>query len=363
MKHKPSCCHIEEKPPEHEGPNCHIGAKHGIDYILWGSLAVIVPSYLFQLFFPEQISEVPYISVLSSSSYEMINQMWLGVVIGTIFVGLLSKIPREIISSILGKGGTFSGILRATFAGVLIDMCSHGLLLVGAKLYERGASIGQLMAFLIASPWNSFSLLVILWSLIGAKWTIIFLLMSMIIALISGYIFDLLVKKKILPYNPNKPSIPEDIPFLAAVKSQLVNYKFSIKLPWEIITNGIRDVRMIIRWLLLGIVIASIIRILIPAEHFSEYFGPTLLGLGMTIIMATIMEVCSEGSVPVAADIFNRAHAPGNSFAFLMTGVSTDYTEILILRQTTGSWKIAFFLPLITTPQIALIAWIINLYT
>ena len=30
--------------------------------------------------------------------------------------------------------------------------------MVGAKLYERGASIGQVMAFLIASPWNSFSL-------------------------------------------------------------------------------------------------------------------------------------------------------------------------------------------------------------
>lgn len=41
------------------------------------------------------------------------------------------------------------------------------------------------------------------------------------------------------------------------------------------------------------------------------------------------MELCSEGSLPIAADIFTRAKSPGNSFAFLMTGVSTDYTEIL----------------------------------
>ena len=64
-------------------------------------------------------------------------------------------------------------------------------------------------------------------------------------------------------------------------------------------------------------------------------------------IRATILEVCSEGSTPVAADILTRAKAPGNSFAFLMTGVSTDYTEIMILKDTTKSWKIALFLPLL----------------
>ena len=42
--------------------------------------------------------------------------------------------------------------------------------------------------------------------------------------------------------------------------------------------------------------------------------------------------------------------------AFLMTGVSTDYTEILSLKETTKSWKIAFFLPLVTSPQIIIIA-------
>ena len=64
--------------------------------------------------------------------------------------------------------------------------------------------------------------------------------------------------------------------------------------------------------------------------------------------------------MPVASDILNRAHAPGNSFAFLMTGVSTDYTEIMSIKETTRSWKIAFFLPLVTIPQIVMVAIIIN---
>ena len=85
-----------------------------------------------------------------------------------------------------------------------------------------------------------------------------------------------------------------------------------------------------------------------------------MAGLGLTILVATILEICSEGSTPIAADLLTRANAPGNSFAFLMTGVSTDYTEIMVLKDTTKSWKISLFLPLITVPQIILISFIIN---
>ena len=75
----------------------------------------------------------------------------------------------------------------------------------------------------------------------------------------------------------------------------------------------------------------------------------------------TVVEVCSEGSAPIAADLMTRAASPGNSFAFLMSGVATDYTEIMVVQQTTASWKVALALPLISVPQIVLIAWLMNL--
>ena len=77
--------------------------------------------------------------------------------------------------------------------------------------------------------------------------------------------------------------------------------------------------------------------------------------------MATTIEVCSEGSTPLATDILNRAHAPGNGFAFLMSGVASDYTEIAIFKDTTKCWKIALFLPLITVLQLNIIAALLNM--
>jgi uncharacterized membrane protein YraQ (UPF0718 family) len=101
----------------------------------------------------------------------------------------------------------------------------------------------------------------------------------------------------------------------------------------------------------------------LDVDTFQHYFGPTLLGLSATLFFATIIEVCSEGSAPLAGDLLTRANAPGNSFAFLMAGVSTDYTEIMVLKDATRSWKIAFFLPLITLPQILVIAYMVNSFT
>ena len=117
---------------------------------------------------------------------------------------------------------------------------------------------------------------------------------------------------------------------------------------------------MIIRWNLFGTVLAGLLRILLHPDIFANWFGPSVLGLGLTLIAATVIEVCSEGSSPIAADLINRAEDPGNGFTFLMAGVATDYTEIMSLRETTRSWKIALLLPAITVPQILVIGWILN---
>jgi uncharacterized membrane protein YraQ (UPF0718 family) len=107
---------------------------------------------------------------------------------------------------------------------------------------------------------------------------------------------------------------------------------------------------------------AAAIRAFVPTDIFNQYFGPSLLGLLLTLAATTAIEVCSEGSSPIAADLLNRAGAPGNAFTFLMAGAATDYTEIMALRETTRSWKATFALPLITTPQVLAIAWLLNIY-
>ena len=81
--------------------------------------------------------------------------------------------------------------------------------------------------------------------------------------------------------------------------------------------------------------------------------GPTFIGMLVTLGVATIIEVCSEGTAPMAFEIFKQTGALGNSFVFLMAGVVTDYTEIGLLWHNVGR-KTAIWLPIITVPQVIL---------
>ncbi len=345
----------------HEKKSSHED-RFSFDYFLYTNITLSIILYLIFWKYPTIILDINWLNILAQSVYELLNIIWWGVLIGIIMVGILSKVPKEFVISILGNSESINGKIRATIGGVLLDLCSHGILMVASQLYKRGVSTGQVISFLIASPWNSFPLTIILISLIGWFWTLSFILFSMIIAIITGILFDKLVSKGILPDNPNTIILPDDFNFYQEAKIKLKANKYNTNFFLEMFINGIKESRMIIKWILFGVLLTGLLRAFIEADDFQMIFGPTLAGLGLTIIVATIIEVCSEGSTPIAADILNRAKAPGNSFAFLMTGVSTDYTEMIILKETTKSWKIAFFLPLLTLPQIIIIALLINYY-
>jgi uncharacterized membrane protein YraQ (UPF0718 family) len=348
----PSCCEPEEK------------VKQRPDFLLWVSATLVLLSYLGHVFLAGQPNLPDWFTIITSGIYELINTMWWGLLMAVVFVGLLERIPRDLVMSALGQGGTIKGIVRATFAGVLLDLCSHGILMVGTKLYERGASLGQLMAFLIASPWNSLSLTIILITLVGWGWTLSFVALSMAIGIITGIIFDRLVKAKVLPANPHAPSEQNTPTTNAPITPQIValikQADYSPKAIGNLLWDGLKDSRMVFRWLLFGLVLSTAIRAFVPIDTYQTLFGPTVAGLFLTLIAATIIEVCSEGSTPIAADLLTRAAAPGNGFTFLMAGVATDYTEVMVIRDTTKSWKIALFLPLLTLPQVLLVGYLLN---
>lgn len=356
-----SCCTpVAVQQHSHVSACCDDDHDHGgkKDYLLWGSLIICAVFYFAHLLTPELLPD--FAQHFAHSVFEMLNTMWWGVLLGLVFVGLLANIPQNLVLSVLGKGGSVNGILRATAAGVLLDLCSHGILMVGTKLYQKGASLGQVMAFLIASPWNSFSLTLIMFSLIGFKWTMTFIVLSMMIAVISGWIFDRCVDSKILPANPNAFELHEDFKFWPEVRKQWATIHWSFDIVKTIAREGMSGSRMVLRWLLFGVVLAALIRTFVSVEFFQQWFGPSLIGMVFTLIAATVIEVCSEGSTPIAADLLNRALAPGNSFTFMMAGVSTDYTEIMVLKDVTKSWKISLFLPLITLPQILVVGYVMN---
>jgi uncharacterized protein len=336
---------------------CGGGSRRRPDFLLWGSLAAFLVGLAIHCLMP---SAPGWAMVFGHSCAELLVRTWWGLALGIVAVAVIGRVPRELVAALLGKGGSVSGLFRAVFAGVALDLCNHGILMVGMALYRRGASLGQTLAFLIASPWNSLSLTLILVALIGWKWMLLFIALSAVVAMITGWVADRLVAAGKIPCNPNAVDLPADYRIRPELAAVVRSFKPGRSNYGRLFREGISGSRMVLRWVFFGFVVTGLVRAFLPDASFQQYFGPTMAGLLFTLLATTLIEVCSEGSSPIAADLLTRAHAPGNSFVFLMTGAATDYTEILSLRETTRSWKATFALPLISTPQVLVIGWIIN---
>ncbi len=354
-------CHEDSGEDGSEPDRCGGGGK-SFDFLLWGCGGVILIACCLHLFAGALIDPISWLAEFCRGVFELVARMWWGVLLGVLAVGFLARVPRELVIGFLGRGHSFAGLVRAAAGGVLLDLCSHGILLVGMQLYRRGASLGQTVAFLVASPWNSLSLTLILVSLIGWKWTLLFIALSVVIALLSGIVFEWLVRRGVLAPNPNSVDLPRDFDWSAEALDGIRGVKWNSAFFAAVARSGVSEASMILRWIFLGTVLAGLLRAFVPDEIFGTWFGPSIAGLGLTLLLATVLEVCSEGSSPIAADLLGRAGAPGNAFTFLMAGVSTDYTEILSLRQTTKSWRTALFLPLVTVPQIVALGIVLNLF-
>jgi uncharacterized membrane protein YraQ (UPF0718 family) len=302
--------------------------------------------------------------------WDYLALIWWAILLGFLVGGFIDYyIPRKYIQKYLSLHRKRS-ILYAVLFGFLASACSHGVLAIAIELYRKGASTPSVIAFLLASPWANLPITILLIGFFGLN-AFLIIISALIIAVTTGLIFQLLDRRCIIEcsvpgtHGNHKEAIDRSFSIRSDVSRRLKGYDFTSK-------NLKRDIKgvlqgswslskMVMWWLLIGMAIAAFARGYIPTHLFMTYLGPSLLGLGVTLFFATIIEVCSEGSSPLAFEIFRQTGAFGNSFTFLMAGVATDYTELGLVASNIGK-RTALAIPLITVPQILLLGYLFNIF-
>lgn len=307
---------------------------------------------------------LPILKPFQKNFLTYVSNIWWAVALGLLLGGVIDYyIPREYISKILSRKSPAT-IFNAVFLGFLMSACSHGILALSIQLHKKGASNPAVVSFLLASPWANFTLTVMLIGFFGIK-GILIIASAIIIAINTGFVFMFLEKINLIEKNKNTVEVGEGFSITRDWSARVKNYKFSPRNISDdikgIIRGSISLSNMVLWWIILGVFLASLAGAYIPVHFFHKFMGPTLAGLIVTLGLATIIEVCSEGSSPLAFEIYRQTGALGNSFTFLMAGVVTDYTEIGLLWQNVGR-RVAIWLPLVTVPQVIAIGYLLNIF-
>jgi len=284
--------------------------------------------------------------------------------LGLVLGGIIDHfIPREYVSHILAKPQKKT-IFYSVILGFFMSACSHGILALSIELHKKGASNPAIIAFLLASPWANFPLTIMLIGFFGLKAALYIVVCALVIAIITGFIYQFLESKNLIETNKNIKGLEKEFSILKDLKERFKSYRVTPDQMAQdikgVFSGSISLANMVLWWILIGMGLASLAAAYIPQNIFQNYMGPTALGLFVTLIVATIMEVCSEGTAPLAFEIYRQTAALGNAFIFLMAGVVTDYTEIGLLWHNVGK-KTAIWLPIITVPQVIVLGILANI--
>ena len=266
-----------------------------------------------------------------------LRELWFILAIGFLLGGLLHQfVPAGVVERYLGEKGIRS-IALASVAGVILPLCCIGTLPVALTLRRKGASLGAVLAFLVATPATSVSALIVCWKLLGFTFTAFIFFAVILIGLVMGLTADgmkispgdgatLLQSRGCCEGDTDEDStrLP---PFFLTKMARALKYAF-ITMPGEIGAQ-----------ILLGIAVASLVVASAPIQYFIHTYLTGAVGYIFVLLFGLVDYTCSTASVPLADALVKSGMSHGQALTYLIVGPITSYATSLVVKKEFG-WKV-----------------------
>jgi hypothetical protein len=282
-----------------------------------------------------------------------------------------------------GKG--VKPLLYSTLAGTALPICCIGSLPIAVSLYQKGARLGAVLAFLVATPATSISALLVCYALLGIKFTAFIFFAVILTGLAIGLIGNLLKVKPKASASQNErlavdPVCGMNVEVGKAIKTEYrgETYYFCCthceqefdKRPEEYLRTYSKNIghrlKHVFKYafvdmvkeigpeLLLGLVLAALVATITPVGKFvGDYFGGGL-GYLFSLVFGLMMYICSTASVPLVHAFISQGMNIGAGMVLLLVGPVTSWGTILVLRKEFGGKTLFIYLVIISIIALAL---------
>mgnify|MGYP000687022241 CR=1 FL=1 len=240
----------------------------------------------------------------------------------------------------------------AAFFGTITPFCSCSSIPLFVGFLEAGIPLGVTLSFLITSPLVNQVAVVLFAELFGWKITVSYVIASVLLGVIGGFILNKLkLEKYVADYiwkiKINKTNIPQNSE----------NFSLLIKKFWQ---EGFDLTKKITLYVLLGIAVGSAIHGFIPTGFFEKYISTqSLFSVPIATIVAVPMYANAVGVIPIMQSLVDKGIPLGTAMAFMMAVVGLSLPEALILKKVMKMKLLAYFFG-ITTVNIIIIGYLFN---
>ncbi len=263
-------------------------------------------------------------------------------VVGFLLSGLLHEfLPDRWVRANL-SGRALKGILYATLIGTLVPVCCWGCLPLAISMRKKGASLGPILALLVATPATSINALIVTGSLLGIKFAAYLFGAVVAMGVGIGLVGNRLTAR---PLAQNTESCAcHDRPVDDDRKD---GRPFGLRIRAALKFAAVDMPKTIGKELLLGLVLAALVNSVLPIGIFVRSYLIGLRGYVFAVVLGLLMYMCATMSVPLVDALIRQGMDVGAGFVLLLIGPITSYATILVIWKEFG-WKVlAVFLSFI----------------
>ncbi|MGE5396238.1 MAG: efflux transporter SaoE [Chitinophagales bacterium] len=293
-----------------------------------------------------------FIAAVIEAGWGILNEASVWLIISFILAGLLyNYLDPKKFHRVLGN--TSAGALfKASVSGMMLPICSCGVIPLGLGLYYSGAYLGPTLAFMCATPIINPAAVLLALGLLGPKIAVIYIVAGFIVPMLVGMVGNLFG-------GPELHLPPVDDSEQVCFEEQEVNWKEKLLggIKWGISDMGVQVSKYVI-W---GMVLAGIITAATPVGFIQKYLGsPGLISIGGIAVLAALMYVCAVGHIPFIAALVAAGASPGVAITFLMAGAATNLPELVSICKLIGRRAAIIYFSCMVGMSI-LVGWLTNL--
>jgi hypothetical protein len=252
-------------------------------------------------------------------------------------MGLLRALLKpEKVRQFIRDRGNLQSRFMAVGLGAVTPFCSCSSIPLFIGFVEAGIPLGVTLSFLIASPMINEVAVVVLASVIGWKFTVLYVATGLSVALIGGFVLE--------RFKPER-WVEDYVWKIRMGETGTIEENTSLRARHEYALSQVKEiVGRIWKFILIGIGVGAFIHGYVPADFVARIAGDgSLLSVIGAVLVGVPLYSDAVGIIPIAEVLLHKGVPLGTVLAFMMAVTALSLPEMIILKKVVKIPLLALF--------------------
>jgi len=245
--------------------------------------------------------------------------------------------------------------------GAITPFCSCSSIPVFLGFTSAGIPVGITMAFLLTSPLVNEVAVLLLVSLLGWKFTFLYVLVGVFVGIVGGIFLDVIRAERWLQSfaakaleRGRKTQYNQDrITFAKSPIKFKERHAFAKSETLEIFSR-------VWKWVIVGVGLGAVLHGFVPDSWIENRLGDgQWWSVPAAVLLGIPLYSNATGVIPVMESLIINGLPVGTTLAFCMSTVAASFPEFILLKQVM-QWKLLCILFAILLTAFTVVGWVFN---